>query len=85
MRPHVNQYKGAVVYACHLKLHRRQIGRIEVPGQSWQKKKKKKLKKTTKPHVKVKTLGMVAHVCHPSDLGGRDQEDCDLRPAKAKS
>jgi hypothetical protein len=26
----------------------------------------------------------VAHICNPSYLGGRDQEDCGLRPALAK-
>jgi hypothetical protein len=28
---------------------------------------------------------MVAHVCNPSYLGGREQEDRSLRPAPAKS
>jgi hypothetical protein len=28
--------------------------------------------------------GMVANSCNPSLSGGRDQEDCDLRPAEAK-
>jgi hypothetical protein len=26
----------------------------------------------------------VAHICNPSYSGGRDQEDCGLRPALAK-
>jgi hypothetical protein len=30
-------------------------------------------------------LAMVAHVCNPSDLEGRDWEDYGLRPAQAKS
>jgi hypothetical protein len=27
--------------------------------------------------------GVVAHACNPSYLGGRDQEDCGLKPAQA--
>jgi hypothetical protein len=27
----------------------------------------------------------VAHTCNPSYLGGRDQQDCDLKPAEASS
>jgi hypothetical protein len=26
---------------------------------------------------------LVAHACNPSNLGGRDQEDCGLKPAQA--
>jgi hypothetical protein len=29
--------------------------------------------------------GLVAHVCNPSYSGGRDQEDCSLKPAQANS
>jgi hypothetical protein len=32
-----------------------------------------------------KRLGLVIHTCNPSYLGGRDWEDCGLRPAWAKS
>jgi hypothetical protein len=28
---------------------------------------------------------MVAHACNPSSSGGRDQEDCGLRPTEIKS
>jgi hypothetical protein len=28
---------------------------------------------------------VVAHACHPSYLGGKDQEDCGLRSAWVKS
>jgi hypothetical protein len=28
---------------------------------------------------------LVTHACNPSYSGGRDQEDCDLKPAPAKS
>jgi hypothetical protein len=27
----------------------------------------------------------VAHICNPSSWGGRDQEDCSLKPAHSKS
>jgi hypothetical protein len=30
-------------------------------------------------------LGTVAHIYNPSYLGGRDQEDCGLKPTEAKS
>jgi hypothetical protein len=32
----------------------------------------------------LKQLGVVAHVCNPSYLGSRDQEDQGLRPAWQK-
>jgi hypothetical protein len=30
-------------------------------------------------------LALVAHACNPSYSGGRDQEDCDLKPAQENS
>jgi hypothetical protein len=36
------------------------------------------------PQKQYRKPGVVAHTCNPSYLGGRDQEDCGLRPAQAK-
>jgi hypothetical protein len=30
------------------------------------------------------SLALVAHACNPSYSGGRDQQDCSLKPAQAK-
>jgi hypothetical protein len=31
------------------------------------------------------SCALVAHTCHPSYSGGRDQEDCSSKPAQANS
>jgi hypothetical protein len=33
----------------------------------------------------LSTWALVVHACNPSNLGGRDQEDCGLKPAWANS
>jgi hypothetical protein len=42
------------------------------------------VRKTT--HQKLReSQALVAHTCNPSHSGGRDQEDCHLKPVRANS
>jgi hypothetical protein len=43
----------------------------------------KGIKKKKTKHYQGQT--QVAHVCNPSYLGGKDQEDCGLKPAQANT
>jgi hypothetical protein len=35
--------------------------------------------------IEVTSQALVAHACNPSYSGGRDREDCGLKPAQANS